>query len=52
MVHIIPNKSSCIIYKKNPIVKKYLANLVCARAPAIPIKTSERDHLSRNGHQK
>ena len=35
MIHIIPEYSSCIIYK-NPIVKKYLANSICARAPAIP----------------
>ena len=49
MVHINHNSSSCIIYKKSDC-EKHLANLVCARAPATPIKSSERDHLSRNGH--
>ena len=51
MIHRNRNKSSCIMYK-NPIVKNHLANLVCARAPAIPIKSSIRIHFSRNEHQK
>ena len=51
MIHMNHNNSSCII-GKDPIVEKYLANLVCARAPAIQIKSSVRDHLSRKGHNK
>ena len=31
MIHILPVK-----FIKIPIVKKYLADLICARAPAIP----------------
>ena len=35
MIHIIPDNSSCIIYKKSDC-EKYLADLICARVPAIP----------------
>ena len=38
-------KSSRIMYEKSDCV-------VCARVPAIPITSSERDHLSRNENQK
>ena len=31
---------------------KYLHNLFLARVPAIPIRSSESKHPSRNGHQK
>ena len=36
MIHIITEYSSCIIYKKSDC-EKYLADLICARAPAIPL---------------
>ena len=35
MIHIIPEYSSCIISKKSDC-EKYLADWICARAPAIP----------------
>ena len=50
MIHIIPDKSYCIIYKKSHC-KKYLADLICERVPTIPTNQSQRDHLSSNGHQ-
>ena len=51
MIHMNHNNSSCLIYKKSDC-ENYWANKVRARAPATPIKSSERDHLSSNGHQK
>ena len=51
MIHMNHNNSSYIIYKKSDC-DKIFGYLVCARTPAIRIKSSERDHLSRNGHQK
>ena len=50
MINIIPEYSSCIIYKKSDCEKIFGFFDLRTRA-GDPTKSLERDHLSRNGHQ-
>ena len=49
MIHIIPEYSCCIIYKKSDCGKIFGRFDLRTRA-GDPTKSLERDHLSRNGH--
>ena len=50
MIRIISEYSSCIIYKKSDCEKLFGLFDLRTRA-GDHTKSSERDHLSRNGHQ-